>query len=145
MVALSSSLISTMKQLRVVLYAIGLVLTGLGATMVITNPSQPTYEKYATQRLVDYLQENICTPQLQLFGASLQQDCKQLLAENQAEIQRLVAKGTKQQNFGVLSVYRTELSAATVFPLLPSNMVPAYRFETIGIFQSFYTYKIQQQ
>jgi len=133
-----------MKPLRVIV-PIGLVLAGLGAALVITNPPQPTYESYATQRLVVYLRENVCTPQLQILGSSLQKDCQRLLVQNQTDIQQLLSKGTQRQNFGILSLYKTDLSVNTVFPFMPPSVLPAYHFETIGIFQTFYTYKTEQR
>ncbi len=134
-----------MKQLRVVFLSIGLVLAGLGTALVVTNPSQLIYESYATQRLVIYLKDNVCTPQLQLFGTSMQRECQRLLVQNQADIQKLIAKGTQRQNFGILSLYTTDLSVTTIFPFLPPGLLPSYHFETIGILQTFYTYKTEQR
>ncbi|MCS6815250.1 MAG: DUF4359 domain-containing protein [Cyanobacteria bacterium] len=135
-----------MKQSRVVIgLAIGLILAGVGAIMALTNPDQSSYERYATQRLTAYLQDNVCTPQLKLLGASLQQDCRRLLMENQADIQQLIARGTQRQNFILFSHYTTNLSVNTIFPLVPADLVPSYRVETIGVLQNFYIFKTEQQ
>lgn len=116
-----------MKNLNVVASVAGSILVGLGVAMAVTNPSESAYNDYATAKLTEYLQENGCEK------APLgQRQCRAALNSFQPHIEELVSENSYRQNFLFLSVYRTEFS----FPLLPS-----YNFETVGAFQSFYTYK----
>ena len=105
--------------------------------MAVTNPSQPVYEEYAMQRLTEYLKKDVCTKAPKVFEKLLQRNCGVLVDSSRPQIQQIVSQSTQRQNFIFFSVYRTDLS---VNPLLPS-----YHIETVGAFQTFYTYTAQQR
>lgn len=119
-----------MKNLNVVASVAGAVLVGLGVAMVVTNPRPSAYNDYATERLTEYLKAEGC--EKALLG---QRQCVAALESAQPQIAELIRESTERQNFLLWSVYRTEFS----LPLLP-----AYQFETVGAFQSFYTYEFQK-
>jgi hypothetical protein len=114
----------------------GVVLVGLGGLMVVTNPNYNAYEQYATEELTLYLKDNVCTQVSQKLGGFLQSYCKSLVDAGRPQIQELIAQQTTRQNYFLFSIYQTELS-------LPSP-VSSYQFETIGAFQNFYTYQVEE-
>jgi Domain of unknown function (DUF4359) len=123
------------------LYLVGLVLVGLGVTMAVTNPSQASYEEYATQQLSAYLKDNTCAD----AGELLRAGCNQLLNENQSEIQQLISANTERQNFGVVSVYKTDLSVGELLPSFLRSAVPSYHFETVGVLNGFHVVKAKKK
>jgi len=121
-------------KVAVVFTTIGL--GALGGALVLTNPGTVAYEDYALDKLTEYLKAEICPKAPSFLGFSLEAQCKTLVDTGQPNLDRLIAQGTKRQNFIFFSVYKTEL--ALVPPL------PSYRFETVGILQRFYTYQADE-
>ncbi|NJN91083.1 MAG: DUF4359 domain-containing protein [Leptolyngbyaceae cyanobacterium SL_5_14] len=126
-----------MKGITIGASVVGLVLVGVGTAMALTNPEQSAYDDYATDELTRYLEENACSKAPSFLGNTLQTQCVELLQDNQDEIKELISESTQRQNFLILSVYKTNLSV--------SSLLPAYEFETVGVFRDFYTYKARQQ
>ena len=116
-----------MKKLKTVLPVAGLV--GVGAALAFANPSQSAYEKYATTQLKEYLQDNVCQE-----AGFLQDGCTSLVDTGNSEVEKLISSSTQRKNFGVFSIYETELSTALPF-------VPSYHIETLGVLNTFHTYK----
>ncbi|MDX2214691.1 MAG: DUF4359 domain-containing protein [Oculatellaceae cyanobacterium bins.114] len=129
-----------MKGLTIGAYLVGAALVGVGVAMALTNPGQAAYDEYATEQLTQYLKDNACTQAPSLFGNRLQEQCGELLDDNQSKVRQFISRNTERQNFLILSVYKTDLAIAELGPLLPS-----YHFETIGVFQQFYIYKAAKQ
>jgi Domain of unknown function (DUF4359) len=123
------------------LYLVGMALVGLGVAMVVTNPNQASYEEYATRQLAAYLRENTCAD----AGELLKDGCNQLLSENQSEIKELISANTQRQNFGVVSLYKTDLSVGELLPSFLKNLVPSYHFETVGVFGNFRVVEAKKQ
>ena len=123
------------------LFLVGMALVGLGVAMAVTNPSQASYEEYATRQLAAYLRENTCAD----AGELLKNGCNQLLNENQSEIKELISANTQRQNFGVVSLYKTDLSVGKLLPSFLDNLVPSYHFETVGVFSSFHIVEAKKQ
>lgn len=113
----------------------GMVLLGLAGIMVATNPTDTDYERFATQELSTYIETNVCGGTPLPFGLGSQ--CTFLLQSNQAQIQRLIADSTHQQNFLFFSLYTTNVSL--------DDSLPSYHFETLGVLQNFHTFKIQEK
>ena len=116
----------------------GVAIAGLAAAMAVTNPNHRAYESYATQKLTGYLEENVCPEIPSFLGDLLGNQCASLLRENQTEIRRLISDNTTQSNFVLFSLYRTQLAIPEF------EAAPSYEFETLGIFERFYTYKAKQ-
>ncbi len=106
----------------------------LGAAMAITNPTPAAYSRYATHQLTQYAQSNICAEAPTAFG--LKEECRSLLKSNQAEIQSFVMSHTDRRNFFFFSVYTTDLAIA--------SFLPTYQLQTIGLFQGFYVFGMEQ-
>jgi len=126
-----------MKGLRVITYLGAVALVGLGVAMATTNPSQPAYEEYAVQRLTEYLKKDICTKVPKLVENLLHRDCSVLVDSNRSKIQKTVSTSTQRQNFLFFSIYRTNLAI--------NPFIPFYHFETVGVFQKFYTFMAEKQ
>ncbi len=126
-----------MKNSHIITYVGVAALAGIGITMAVTNPSLPAYEVYAVQRLTEYLKSDVCPQVPEVFGNILQRNCAKIVDSSQAQMRLIITQATQQQNFVFFSIYRTDLS---LNPLLPS-----YQFETVGVFNNFYTYRAQQQ
>lgn len=105
---------------------VGLILSG--SILVITNPGQGKYEEYAAKKLNIYLKEDVC-PEI---TEQLRHPCRILVDFARPKLNLAIASQTQRQNFLLFSIYETDLS-------IPSAL-PDYRFETLGIFDQFYTY-----
>jgi hypothetical protein len=128
-----------MKAWQVIISVSGVAIVGLGITMAITNPDEPTYEEYAVNQLTKHLKSN-CNEIPKVFDNNfLQQQCISLIDTGRPQIQQTIAANTKPQNFIFFSLYRTDLAINSFVPL------PAYHFETVGAFNSFYTYQVKQK
>lgn len=114
----------------------GIGLLGFGVIMALTNPTPGDYEAYATEELTSYLKENVCTQVSQPLQGLLQNYCKSLVDTGQPHLHQLIAQQTTRHNFLLFSIYQTQLS-------LPSP-IPGYEFQTVGVFQQFYTYQAEE-
>lgn len=128
-----------MKNLRGLAYILGASLLGIGVATFVTNPAQASYETYATRRLTAHLSENVCTK-----AGILADVCRSALSDNQSQIKQFISNNTDRQNFLFWSVYKTDLAAGDLLPSALRDAVPAYHFETVGIFSSFYTYEAER-
>jgi Domain of unknown function (DUF4359) len=125
-----------MEVLQLVNTVGGIALAGISVLMVISNPGQNDYEHYATDAITEYLKEEVCPKAPQQLGGFLQSYCKTLIDTGRPQIEKVIAKETIRRNYLLFSIYETEL-------LLPFS-VPSYEFSTIGAFQKFYTYEVQE-
>lgn len=118
----------------------GIFLAGVGAALALTNPHSDSFDRYATERLSDYLQTDVC-PQA---GTLLKGTCSQVIRDNQSAIASLVAKGTSRQNYFLWSVYKTNLSLDPLLPSILDGALPSYHVETIGILNGFHIIKAEE-
>lgn len=133
-----------MKKAGVYLSAI--ILVGLGAVMAITNPAPNGYTQYAARRLTQELQEKECVK----IDDGLRDLCKLLDSnEGQSLVKRLVTNNTERQNYGLFSIYKTDLSTRKLLPSFLTNLISvpnvSYTTETIGLLGNFQTYKAERQ
>ncbi len=124
-------------------------LAALGVVMTQTNPNQVEYEEYAAQRLTGYLNTNVCKKTPKFLETIIKFNCRQLVTSAQPQIREIIAESTERQDFIVFSIYRTDLNVNSLIPALRVDSVlpsaPGYKFETLGAFDKFYTYKAEQQ
>ncbi|MGM3305482.1 DUF4359 domain-containing protein [Anabaena sp. WFMT] len=109
----------------------------LGVTMAKTNPQQAEYEEYAVQRLTTYLKTDVCKKTPNFLQNLIQFNCDKLIESVNPQMRDIIASTTKRQNYIVFSVYSTELKL--------DNLLPNYKFETVGALDNFYTYKAEQR
>ncbi|WP_110984453.1 DUF4359 domain-containing protein [Acaryochloris thomasi] len=93
-------------------YLSAVVVTGMSALLVLSNPGESAYSEFATQQTVDLLLRDICQANQQqsdvlekLWGNS----CKTLSVDSAADIQQFVTYNTQRQNLWLFSLYTTEL------------------------------------
>lgn len=139
-----------MNAFKIGIFLTVMALGGVGVAMAATNPTPPRYNDYATWHLSAYLQNNLCRQADNVLGADLQDECGDLIDNNQAEIRALIADNTDRQNLVVVSIYRTNLEPDRLLPpvvrqFLPPGVLPDYEFETVGLFGQFVTYKARRQ
>jgi hypothetical protein len=133
-----------MKGFRLFLLLVGSAVVGLGGAMVVTNPNQTAYDDYATGELTTYLKSqgnNLCDDAPGFLQDLLQNRCESLISSvldgNQSRITSLISQNTDRKNYYVLSLYHTELSI--------HESLPSYEFDTVGVFNRFYTYRAEKQ
>ena len=115
---------------------VALLLIGLGAIAIITNPREQGYQKYASLALNTQLKDKVCTEVAEELGAWLEGQCHIIVNTASPYLSEVIAQQTRRQNFLLFSIYQADLP-------LPSPL-PTYSVETIGIFGNFYTYKADQ-
>jgi len=128
---------NNMKVRQVVTAIGGVALAGLGVVMALTNPSREVYEQYAVETLTTYLKNDACRKAPSVFGNVLQRQCKTLVDTGRPQIEQIITRSTQRYNFVFFSIYRTDLE---VGPFLP-----AYQFDTLGVFQNFYIYRAEEK
>jgi hypothetical protein len=126
-----------------ILAAIAAIFGLVGVGMAVTNPNQAAYETFATEQLTVYLQDNVCKKVP--VGFNLNQQCRSALRSNQDQLRQLISESTKRQNFGLFSLYTTDLSIDSWLPAYLSASLPSYHIETAAAFQNFYIYQAKQQ
>jgi Domain of unknown function (DUF4359) len=109
----------------------------LGVTMAWTNPGQVEYEEYGVQRLTQYLKQDVCKKTSKFLETFIHTKCEEMVDSANPQIKQILSATTERQNFILFSVYRTDLKL--------SSWIPAYRFETVGAFNNFYTYTAEEQ
>ena len=121
-----------MKTLKILASVGGIAAIGLGVAMAIANPSREAYNEYATSKLVDFVKDQGCSK------VPVGKDqCLSVVDSARPQLMEGISQNTHRQNFILFSIYKTEIS-------IPVPLTPSYRFETLGAFQSFYTFKQEQ-
>ncbi len=126
-----------MRSLTIIAYVAAAGLAALGITMAKTNPSQTEYENYAVQRLTEYLKTDVCKKTQNIIENLIHLNCEKTVDSASPQIRQIITGTTQQQNFLLFSIYRTDLKL--------NSLIPAYKFETVGAFNNFYTYSAEQQ
>lgn len=134
-----------MKISQIIGMVSGLGVAGLGAIAWVSNPSAVRYETYAGKQIAIYLKENVCTNSGDLLPIELgtmpksilENYCQTLVDASQPQLGKLIVDQTSQQNYVFFSIYQTRLDLPDPFP--------EYSFETVGIFNHFYTYRAEKR
>lgn len=99
--------------------------------LMLTNPSKREYEEFATEQLVIYAKENLCSVNSgDLEQVIKTQVCKLMVDTGRSQIPNLITKTTKTRNYLLFTVYETNLFL--------------YEFQTIGVFKTFYIIDVHQ-
>jgi Domain of unknown function (DUF4359) len=104
---------------------LSLLLLGVGSGL--TNPSQAAYETYVTDQTSGFLLQEVCNKQAQapeIVVQALKQGCEALSHGHKSDIRKFVHQHTQHYNFGVISLYTTDL--------------PGYQLRTLGFWQNFF-------
>ena len=122
-----------MKFVSIAAYAGVAALIALGVAMVGSNLSRSYYEEYATQRLSGYLKEQGCSKTPSLLDNLNKFNCAKFIDSASPIIKQIIKATTQEQDYLLLSVYRTELKI--------NSLKPAYKVETVGAWSNFFIYK----
>jgi hypothetical protein len=122
----------------------GLLVVAAGAIAIVSNPQIPRYEDFASVQIASYLKESVCQNSEnnlpinlgQFNSRALENYCKTLVDASQPQLGELIGEKTSQQNYFFFSIYQTEIQ-------LPDPL-PDYSFETIGLFNHFFTYRTEK-
>jgi Domain of unknown function (DUF4359) len=126
-----------MKISRVAAGVFGVVVLGTGVVLAMTNPKQAAFEEFALERIrVDACKE---------LPLGLDKQCPQFVDDNRAELKKIITQNTERRDFWVFSYYETNLSVRSLVPQLSMLPLPAYHFETVGLFGKFYLYEAKKQ
>jgi hypothetical protein len=110
---------------------LGLLLAG-GATigLVSTNPGPAEFEEFAGERLTRLVSHELCSQDgLPMLLRLVVRDCTQLIESQRQVLGRLARDHTRRRNFGILSVYTTDLGGQQ---LLSSWRLPRYNAVTVA-------------
>jgi hypothetical protein len=118
---------------------------GLVGVLFCTNPSQEQYQAFATAEAKDYLVDDACTRSLPFVGDSLRDECIDFIQSDRSTplIENMIARSSDRRNFGLFSLYSTELDLETLMPALPRGWVPSYRIDALGLGTHFLIYRAQ--
>jgi hypothetical protein len=102
--------------------------TGLG--LIVTNPGEEEFERFAADQLTQAAQEELCRDGgLPMVAHLLVRDCPRLIASQHDLLGRIARAATRRRNFGLLSLYRTDLGGQQ---LLPDWSIPRYSALTLA-------------
>lgn len=109
---------------------VAIALTLVAAGMAFTNPARDKYLTYASGKLETELENTVCKDSrvpkaLSGVTDTLIGSCKNLLTSQRSTIEQLLDNTTQRQNFGVASIYTTELGKKS--------------YQTVGVFANFVT------
>lgn len=111
---------------------IAILILGLG----ITNPNSHKYKTYAAEKISRELKDNTCTQLSENSDSHLVKSCQILVNSVKPQIEVTITKNTQHSNWIIFSIYKTQLQV--------NPIVPEYCFTTIGIFDFFLTYHIEE-
>lgn len=120
------------------------VVAGGAGLLAASNPPPEDYERFAAEKLQDYLQGSLCQgikEDLPFGGELVEQQCAQFVAAGQPEFQAIIARSTQRQNYAILSLYETNFVLPIELPL----EVPQYRFQTLAIANQFIMISMERQ
>jgi len=126
-----------MKTSQLFLGVLGLGVLGLAGVMAVTNPDEAAFGEFAL--------EQVKTQGCKEVPQFIRQQCPQFVQDNQAQVKKLIAQSTERQNYGLFSLYRTNLSTRSIVPDLPVFLdLPAFQLETVGMMGRFYIYQAEE-
>jgi len=106
------------------------VAAALGLGLVATNPGEEEFERFAADQITHAAEEEICREgSLPMLARLIVRDCPRLIAAQHDLLGRLAMAATRRRNFGLLSLYNTDLGGQQ---LLPDWSIPRYSAITLA-------------
>jgi len=100
------------------------------ATLAWSNPPPRDFEDFAADQLVTLAVKEVCGPQgLPMLLQLVVQDCPKLILSQRQTLGSLAGQASRRWNFGLFSLYRTDLGGQQ---MLPSLALPRYRALTLA-------------
>jgi hypothetical protein len=122
---------------------VGLAIAAVTGLAAVTNPGPEAHGQFAYGLASRYLQEDLCNQDLPIVGRRFAEQCKTLVAtpEVQGQLKDLLVKSSDRQNFGLFSLYHTQLALENLVPGIPKALLPDYQVQVIGVLGQFVVYQ----
>lgn len=102
----------------------------VGLGLVATNPGEEEFERFAADQITRAAEQELCHEGgLPMLARLIVHDCPRLIAAQHDLLGRLALAATRRRNFGLLSLYRTDLGGQQ---LLPDWSIPRYSAITLA-------------
>jgi len=106
------------------------LVAALGLGLVATNPGEEEFERFAADQITRAAELELCHEGgLPMMARLIVRDCPRLIAAQHDLLGRLALAATRRRNFGLLSLYRTDLGGQQ---LLPDWSIPRYSAITLA-------------
>lgn len=127
-----------MKSSQILFGVLGLSVLGLAGLMAVTNPDEAAFSEFAL--------EQVKTQGCKEAPQIIREQCPRFVQDNQAQVRKLIVQSTERHNYGLFSLYQTNLSTRSIIPDLPIFLdFPAFQLETVGMMGRFYIYQAEKQ
>ena len=104
--------------------------------LVATNPGEEEFERFAADQITHAAEQELCHEGgLPMLARLIVRDCPRLIAAQHDLFGRLALAATRRRNFGLLSLYRTDLGGQQ---LLPDWSIPRYNAITLAAAGRFF-------
>ncbi|WP_353077154.1 DUF4359 domain-containing protein [Synechococcus lacustris] len=118
---------------------LGLLVVGISALLVISNPSPKDFREFAGTELAEQAVAEFCPPgKLPLMLRLVVQNCPELIRAQREPLGALADQFSQRLNFGLFSVYTTQLAGGQ---LLPQLALPGYELKTLAVAGQFLVLK----
>ncbi len=105
------------------------LVAGLG--LLLSNPNEEEFEHFAAGQLTLVAVTELCEDAaLPALARLVVRDCPALVQSQRGLLGKLARMATRRRNFGLFSLYRTELGGQRV---LPHWSIPRYRTLTLAV------------
>jgi hypothetical protein len=106
------------------------LIAALGLGLVATNPGEEEFERFAADQITRAAELELCHEGgLPMMARLIVRDCPRLITAQHDLLGRLALAATRRRNFGLLSLYRTDLGGQQ---LLPDWSIPRYSAITLA-------------
>jgi hypothetical protein len=118
------------------------VAAAVGLGLVATNPDEEEFERFAADQITHAAEQELCHEGgLPMLARLIVHDCPRLIAAQHDLLGRLALAATRRRNFGLLSLYRTDLGGQQ---LLPDWSIPRYSSITLAAAGRFFILRSNQ-
>jgi hypothetical protein len=101
-----------------------------GIGLVSTNPGPAEFEEFAAERLTRLVSDELCSERgMPMLMRLVIRDCPELVRSQRRVLGRLAVEHSRRRNFGLFSIYRTDLGGQR---LLPDWSLPRYDAVTLA-------------
>lgn len=142
-------IVMSMGKLKTIAIAVGALLLGGGGFLAVTNPTPEVYEEFAVDRLEEYARQELCEGNDSGGGGLsglLSGSCDSLVSLGREPARQLVIRQTERQNYGLFSIYISDLNANEYLPVdLIGKRLPTFHVESVGIAGQFIIYNFKEK